>query len=407
MRVLGVLLAVATTASAADDGARARFDARQAQIAAIAKALDQDTDLVFADAFETVPASCAADRDADRLADCVETGTGTYVSSSDTGTSPDNADTDGDYLRDGDEVLGTGAGLDLPALGVSPLRRNLLIEYDWFDDDLDCGAHTHEPDPAALARVAAVFASAPVRNPDGTTGIDVIQDAGAFGGGNRVSGYDPILPGTFDATYDAIKAANFDPKRAGYFRYALLPHRHSGGSNSSGYAEIVGDDLIVSMYCFASNPVFVGNTVLHELGHNLGLLHGGFEECNGKPNYNSVMNYRYQFYGIDTTCTATNTADAADFSRGGRLTLDENALDETQGTCGAQPIDWNLDGNYASGLAYDLNTANNGQCGSTLTTMHDFDDWGAVTFIGLLDSAILKNVQGEVACAGAPAPRPR
>lgn len=34
---------------------------------------------------------------------------------------------------------------------------------------------------------------------------------------------------------------------------------------------------------------------MHELGHNLGLLHGGLECTNQKPNYLSVMNY--DFYG--------------------------------------------------------------------------------------------------------------
>lgn len=45
-----------------------------------------------------------ADTDADGLADGVETGTGTFVSASNTGTDPLNPDTDGDLRKDGDEV---------------------------------------------------------------------------------------------------------------------------------------------------------------------------------------------------------------------------------------------------------------------------------------------------------------
>ncbi len=30
---------------------------------------------------------------------------------------------------------------------------------------------------------------------------------------------------------------------------------------------------------------------MHELGHNLGLRHGGMDDLNCKPNYLSVMNY--------------------------------------------------------------------------------------------------------------------
>jgi hypothetical protein len=49
------------------------------------------------------------DRDEDVLGDGVETGTGVFVSPSDTGTSPTNPDTDGDGAKDGEEVL---AGTD-------------------------------------------------------------------------------------------------------------------------------------------------------------------------------------------------------------------------------------------------------------------------------------------------------
>jgi hypothetical protein len=49
-----------------------------------------------------------------------------------------------------------------------------------------------------------------------------------------------------------------------------------------------------------------GGTFMHELGHNLGLRHGGGSDLNGdaedtptfKPNYLSVMNYKFQLVGI-------------------------------------------------------------------------------------------------------------
>ena len=46
------------------------------------------------------------DDDNDFLLDTVETGTGVFVSASDTGTSPNLADSDGDGLDDGQEVAG-------------------------------------------------------------------------------------------------------------------------------------------------------------------------------------------------------------------------------------------------------------------------------------------------------------
>ncbi len=79
---------------------------------------------------------------------------------------------------------------------------------------------------------------------------------------------------------------------------------------------------------------------MHELGHNLGLYHGGGDNCNYKPNYNSVMNYLYQFPGIDTNCDPLPDG-LLSYSTGSRITLLESPLDENLGTCGAPSWDWN------------------------------------------------------------------
>jgi len=67
--------------------------------------------------------------------------------------------------------------------------------------------------------------------------------------------------------------------------------------------------------------------LLHELGHNLNLAHGGNEEVNLKPNYISVMNYLYLSSGI------TNLArkNRIDYSGTALPTLNENKLFEPSG----------------------------------------------------------------------------
>ena len=338
--------------------------------------------------------ACGQDSDGDRLDDCVETNTGTFVDEYDTGTDPFDADTDGDGLPDGDEVEGTLAGLDLPALGVSPVHKDLLIEYDWFDDALECGAHSHRPTAAMLARVAASFAAAPVPNPDGVDGIKMIQDIGQGGvldGGNLVADADGVLSnGVNSAEFLGMKAANFATNRRGYFHYAVLPHRYNTSSSSSGQAELPGNDLIVSLYC-AVSTVNVANTIMHELGHNLNLFHGGDDSCNYKPNYNSVMNYRYQFPGVDSNCTPAGDG-VLDYSIGSRIDLDETSLDETQGTCGTPSYDWNGNSAIESGVAFDINSQDGSEnitCGGTLTVLRDHDDWGNVQLaqVGFGDGA--------------------
>jgi hypothetical protein len=360
------------------------------------------------------PALCpcipGSDSDGDRLDNCAETNTGVFVSLTDTGTDPNDADTDGDGINDGDEVLGTLGGLDLPAMGTSPLRRDILIEYDWFDDALECGAHSHRPTANALAQVAAAFAAAPLANPDGSMGINVIQDrgqGGLFTGGNLIADADGVLTNGVDsAEYVSLKTANFAPNRSGYFHYTILPHRYATNSDSSGQAELPGDDMIVSLYCAGSN-YNVAHTIMHELGHNLLLRHGGFQNCNYKPNYNSVMNYLYQFPGRDNDCTPPGDG-VLDYSIGDRIPLDENNLDENLGVCGAPSWDWNGNSTIETGIALDLNPQDMFEaalCGGTLTLLQDYDDWDNLYFFGLSDGDGARLVAKEVIDCRNPAPQ--
>ena len=332
-------------------------------------------DLIYLDGFD--PCLVGTDYDFDRLDDCEERALG---------TDSFRDDTDGDFIDDGDEALGTLDGLDLPAMGADPLVQNILLEYDWFDDDLDVAQHSHRPSQAMMDRVADTFAAAPTTNADGTTGIVVIQDfgqGGEFTGGNFIDDDNGVLVGgVSSAEFLNYKSANFASNRKGYFHYVILPHRYNTDSGSSGQAELNGDDIIVSVYEFFANVTVVSNTIVHELGHNLGLLHGGDEGCNYKPNYNSVMNYRYQFPGVDDNCTVAGDG-VLDYSSGLYITLDENDLDENAGICGNVAIDWDGDANIENGVVFDTNPDGNGTCGGTFTTLRDHDDWGNVVFTGL------------------------
>jgi len=347
-------------------------------------------DNIFNNGFED---PCTEDADRDGLADCVETNTGVYVSASDTGTDPHNPDTDGDGLLDGEEVNGTAAGLDLPALGVNPLHRDILLEYDWFDDAVSCAQHSHQPTPEIIQQVHDFFANAPVTNPDGTTGINVIQDfgqGGVFTGGNLIAGDGQLYGTVFGTQYQSYEAANFAANRHGYFHYILMAHTYddtTGNTGSSGYAAIPGYEVMVTLACTVTASYganFVRNAIAHELGHNLGLDHGGDTQCNYKPNYSSVMNYRYEFSGIDTTCIGNGDPSgnaSLDYSHGDRLTLDENNLDETLGMCTTStvPVDWNGNGQYEISVTADINAYSDetSECGGSLyTVLHDYDDWG-------------------------------
>ncbi|MBI2373407.1 MAG: hypothetical protein HYV07_05355 [Deltaproteobacteria bacterium] len=330
-------------------------------------------------------AACASDADGDRLADCVETATGVFVGATNTGTNPNDADTDGDGIQDGDEVLGSLSGVSLPAMGTNPLRQNILVEIDWLADSSECGVtHDHRPSAGAIDGAKAMFASAPVANPDGSTGIDLIVDfgqGGAFTGGTRIA-TDASIDGEPFTTGDYVtyKAAGFNFARAPWFHYVLAGHSLSVLPGAGGVAELPGDDLALATFCFGAEAEPVAAIFAHELGHNLFLRHGGNEDCNEKPNYNSIMNYRFSFTGVDRTCDASGDGIAVlDYSRGTNPPLDENALDERAGTCGGA-IDWDGDGSIEPNVTTNVNAYAEEifECGTTLRVLTDHDDWSAL-----------------------------
>ncbi|HVJ19482.1 MAG TPA: discoidin domain-containing protein [Polyangiaceae bacterium] len=388
-----------------DDISGLRTTARYVRVNSLARTTQWGNSLfdfaVYGDNNPNCATSTTGDSDGDRLADSVETNSGQFVSSSNTGTSPNNPDTDGDGISDGDEVLGTTAGLNLPAMGVSPVKKNILLEYDWFDDSLDCGSHSHRPSAASIDSVTNSFAAAPVSNPNGTTGITVIHDygqGGAFTGGGKIDDLDGVLGGGFDTEFQNYKSANFASNRNGYFHYVIMPHRYYTNSNSSGLAEIVGDDMIVSLYC-AYSDTNVGNTIMHELGHNLGLQHGGADGYNYKPNYNSVMNYEFQFGGVDTNCIRGGDG-LLDYSHGQRMSLDENALNEFVGMCMNVSWDYNNSGTLESSVSVDLNYD------SVKSVLDDHDDWSSLVYDFTPAAGFGLQALQQVAVCNNPAPMP-
>lgn len=361
-----------------------------------------EPDLIYFDNFDC---DDFGDNDFDRILNCYETNTMVYLNRYNTGTDPNNPDTDGDSINDGDEVLGTILGLDLPLMGVNPLVKNILIEYDWFDDSLECGQHSHRPTNVVNNKVNLAFLNAPNINADGSTGIVVINDYGqgaVFTGGNIIEDADGVLDGGVSGSdFSDYKSQNFKANRNGYFHYVILPHRFFTDSNSSGQAEINGDDLIVSLYC-ANSDRNVSHTILHEIGHNFSFRHGGNTNCNYKPNYNSVMNYKFQFPGADNNCDG-NGNNVLDYSRGLNAALDESNLDENHGICNNQSIDWDDSGMIESSVVFDINSDDgnqNASCGSDISVLEDYNDWENLLLSGILDFDRL--VKETITCQGPP-----
>ena len=334
-------------------------------------------------------------------------------------------DDDRDGIPDSAEVLGGSfAGIDLFAMGARTGRRDIFIEIDTMDS-IDLGII---PTTESLQMVVSAFAK---RN------INVVFDAGtifspSFSVNSFNLGQDKnIVPFEkcikFDPTFCTSNVSDrrtiydykdefMDLRRRSIFHYLLMANTQNvDGSvgGAAGSAELNGNDIIISYgNIFSSNPSTSdrnrlinqrAGTIMHELGHNLGLRHGGNEDLNYKPNYFSRMNYLY-INGLDpdpssstaylrwrnsqgdktpASCSlvASVCGDKSqfilDFSDGTGADLDENALIESanigRGSNAGAYADWDLSGTLtAVPISKDLNGD------GVKTILKDHNDWANI-----------------------------
>ena len=204
------------------------------------------------------------------------------------------------------------------------------------------------------------------------------------------------------------KARHMPINRKQIFHYALFA-KEQETPDGLGRAELFGNDMIISLGPLIRNSLipperylinYQASTIMHELGHNLGLLHGGDENANDKPNYYSVMNYLYGFLGVPYRDGAiqdrymANSSESLrslvdgplsfdfkiDFSHGTSMNLDENNLNESLGIGrGLGPVDWNTNGNFSdNNLSFNINPTESRDTNKSILT--DYNDWDNLFF---------------------------
>jgi len=329
-----------------------------------------------------------------------------------------DANNDGDTGDPGEQELSNGIDQngdgDTTDAGerADPRHKDVYIEMDWLACATaggDCAAgdtHTHRPQAASITGAIAAFANHPsVTNPDGVNGITVhidvsnaVAHSNVLNFNGAAAGCGSSTAGTAFGDFDTVKAANLanpDVRRFA-FHYALAIHVENeaaltnANQRFSGCGELPGNDFYISFGLWGAGSPTVqqeAGTIVHELGHNLGLQHGGNDGVNRKPNYLSAMNYAFQLRGIPT-------ANRIDYSRSALAPLNEASLNEALGvqdgtdstfffcpaggttqTAATGAVDWNCDGafgNATSPVAVNIN----GEGGQT--TLSGFADWPQV-----------------------------
>jgi hypothetical protein len=272
-------------------------------------------------------------------------------------------DADADSLADTWETTGIDTDengtVDLIVPDANRLHKDLYVEVDAMrgnvaDDD-------RVPSQNVFDLVRGAFARAPVglvRNPDGNDGISLhIPEVG-------IIPFDPLYAdpwGEFDRDKRAYFGnprgnVNTEAARRLVYRYAIFANAFGAGTaggrselghvyreTSARYLTRGGNDFMITQPPGLADESLAG-TFMHELGHTLGLRHGGDEDLNYKPNYYSIMNYSWQFPNLLTKAgkmaPEETYADSwrLDYSRSVLPPLDEAALVERDGIGGDPAI---------------------------------------------------------------------
>ena len=293
-----------------------------------------------------------------------------------------DGDLDGDGIPNGVELYGirddfgnvvqNTNGFGFP---MDPCRKTVAVEIDYMDLP---GVHTHKPLDSAIQDAVDMFNNAPV---DATSDCPYAGFPIQASGMNLVVDVDDALIHETDTTwrdeFETIWNSHFTEARRPYFLYNAWVHALEGKGSTSGISDAYGGfGFIVSLGLWTplnGDRSQQFGTFVHELGHSLGLDHGGDGSGNCKPNYLSVMNYNFSpgvRFRVPNPAGGTMYEDRIDYSRVALLpSLDESALNENVGIGAAGTY-------YANAVTeWDSNGVSPWRNGAATTTSEGPLDW--------------------------------
>jgi hypothetical protein len=308
-------------------------------------------------------------------------------------------------------------------------HKDMYLEIDYYTN--------HSPDFNAVSDMIQKFDLIPNSelNPPNTQSangylggitLHVLKDDPITEPGATGAGHDDIHTWT-DATatlddFVHIKSAYVgpdsvirgDPEKinahAQVFHYTIMAHS-IGSCGPSGAAETRGNDIVITLGCGFAVTVgghsgTVGSTdqqegtLMHELGHNLNLKHGGNSATNCKPNYVSVMSYSLQFNNFVPTrlydysrADVNDLVEAAGLSEAAGIAYTPPGISTPIAPYGPTPVlttttngadvNWDRASPFpdTSNVSADTNNLGISGCGaSSGQTLTGYDDWSNIIY---------------------------
>lgn len=277
-------------------------------------------------------------------------------------------DTDNDGLSDTEELLGFterrfvslpwGGGwyvwqsIPFRLWGADPLQKDVYVEVDYdsnnFGGSPDLADEMTDQEYNKLYQLFQAGESTDLHNPNGADGLRVHFDVEGIsqydqpgnpallfngnGSGQTLNGASCSGKNYIDRRVDSMHST-----RQERFRYMCA--FESGGGQSGGEPHLAFKANASSAYITA-----------HEVGHNIGVKHGGFEALNGKPNYISNMNYAFQGARL-------KGSRSPQFSQGELPTLNDVSLCEAYGVGPSEPVD-HLDRDLSAAHKFKVDNTN-------------------------------------------------
>jgi uncharacterized repeat protein (TIGR01451 family) len=277
-------------------------------------------------------------------------------------------DSDGDALFDVWETEGIDLDGDkslevnLPAMGAELNKKDVFVQVDWMEGN----NHNQKPSPEAIQQIVQAFANSEVDGKGINLHVDVGPDSidyvtgnqwEEFGKGHSIPYVDILGEGLSLHLTVTVLLHDEHPRQSDLvFHYGFFVHQflESDGETCYSGRSFLNEGIqvfLVSLGCFSEEkgtPNEQAGTFMHELGHNLGLGHGGpislacsqnQNRCNEnyKPNYLSVMNYSFIHSGLIIN-QGDGHFDYSKFSSSDLPDLNETSLSELDGLNGGAQL---------------------------------------------------------------------